>query len=271
MEHIDEPVILGRPPSPRRSRTTLPPLELGPYLRLLREQMMLSREKAAPLVPLSAAYLAQLETSVRWPTREALDRIAAGYRLDEDQKSHLRALHAPSSELVSTADLRHRISQNRGLMQQLADFDARGVIAAYLDPTWSVLAANESFRRALPGWAEADAGVGWFLTPTARGVLIEWKHEVTLLIRFLKGDLARYRRSARTAALLELLGSDEDLYRLWRTDSGVARERLEELMLLRDETGEQFSVSVQTGRLDTHSYVRHVLGIRKPHSHSDSE
>ena len=243
---------------------------LGLYLRWLRESRGVSQEKAARNVPMSTVHLGAIENGKRVPSRHTLNSLMDGYQTDAAQRRHAHELLAPPTPLVPTRELRTRISSTPGLVDRLHDLEAVGLIAAYLDPTWGVLEANTGFRRAFPGLADAN-WVQWFFGPVARHIFTDWEHEASLLVRLLKADLAPYRSALTVRGLLKELERDDDFYRLWSTENTPAYGRDDsDVMHLRErDSGTPFSLSVQTSRLDTHSYVRHFLGIRKP-SHGNA-
>ena len=251
-------------PAAAKIRPGLMVPSLGQYLRAEREARGLSRERVTAVATMSAAHLAAIEKEIRVPGRQILQLLADRYDLDDAARSHLEALHAPALDFVPQ-QLREQVAATPALAERLADLDTVGLIAAYLDPAWNVLAANNTFRRTFPGLAEAPVGAQWFFGPVARQVLVDWDHETALLVRFLKADLARYRVAPATWRLLRQLERDDDFYRLWSADTAVAVGRdTGDLMRMRElTTGTMFSVGIQTGRWDTSISIRHFLGIRK--------
>lgn len=61
----------------------------APTLKAMREGRGLSQSKLAKRAEVSHSYVSRLESGERNPTREAVDRLAAALRLDDEERDDL--------------------------------------------------------------------------------------------------------------------------------------------------------------------------------------
>jgi transcriptional regulator with XRE-family HTH domain len=139
-------------------------------LRLIREDLGLSRFTAHDRHGISASYLFEIETDRYIPKLEALEMIIAGYTVDSLLGRHVRELRAPPEDLAPVDKLRQAVTDNVDWISHLDDLERRDVLAAYVDPIWDILACNDLFRSALPGIEKTDSIPIWIFSPIAQTV-----------------------------------------------------------------------------------------------------
>lgn len=196
---------------------------LGSFLRQVRENIIIARtgrslprERAAQRIGLSVYYLSQVETGVRTPTADALRLVAEGYQLTADQAAYLHTLRDPPQPLPET--LCTPTEDLRTLTDRLTDFDSGGIVAAYFDPLWNLIAANPSFARAFPGMDEPGRNwVSWHFSDSGRHHLHNWDAESALMAALLKPGLARHRESDSAHRLLDRLRTRSGFAAAWNT------------------------------------------------------
>ncbi|WP_433710173.1 helix-turn-helix domain-containing protein [Nocardia sp. CA-084685] len=206
--------------TPQQHLPTLPTT-----LRLIRDHLRLSRVTAHARHGISPSYLSQIERGERTPSIETLEMIIAGYKLTPVLARHLWDLRTPAQDLPAVENLRQCVNENVGLMAYLHDLEVRGVLAAYVDPMWNVLACNGLFWSLTPDLNETKCIPAWLFSPIARTVLLQWRSEAAYSVATIKGALARYRGSEQAHALIRRLHSDKDFQELWSGTIDVAYGR----------------------------------------------
>ncbi|WP_433206659.1 helix-turn-helix domain-containing protein [Nocardia sp. CA-107356] len=246
----------------------LEPPTLGRYLLQIRELKGLSREKACAHIPLSAAYLGQIESGVRVPRPEALKFLAIGYELSSAQFKHLRNLREPSLDLVGHEQMRARLRATPAVLERLDDLARAHMLAGYFDPLWHVLVANHWLYELFPDLDRAGNLVVWHFLPVAKDILLEWEREAHVMVQMLKAAVGHHRKSALAQQLLTRLGRNEDFYRLWTTSTEIAYGRhATEHLHLRMGENRLSSISIETSTIDDgNTYYRMFLGVCKPTS-----
>lgn len=249
---------------------TLP--SLGRYLRQIRERQhhpgtrrRLSREQAARRIGLSAAYLNQIESDRRVPTRQALQLLATGYGLSEAQFEFIKELRDPPVELRDLTDTRQRHTATAAMAERLARLDQWQIMAGYFDPLWYLVSANHSLRQAFPGLKEAGNLAVWCLSPTAEPVLLDPPREIAQMAALMKTALGRHRSSAAAERLLRQLARSARFRTAWTGDIDVAYTRRPSDPLYIKQGRDVFAVSVEDSIIpDGATYLRLILGIRTP-------
>ncbi|MBF6326639.1 helix-turn-helix domain-containing protein [Nocardia cyriacigeorgica] len=188
---------------------------LGSACLQIRNALGISRATAYLRHGVSTTYLAKIESDRTMPSLEVLEQLIAGYRCGPHQARYLRELRAPAVDLDAPDKLRQLVAGDTALMAQLTDLTNRGILAAYVDPLWNILACNNGFRAALPGIESTDCIPTWLFTPEARDVLVEWEAETARAIATTKPVLARYRDSIQVRDIMRRLGPNKDFQRLW--------------------------------------------------------
>ncbi|WP_433678805.1 helix-turn-helix domain-containing protein [Nocardia sp. CA-119907] len=249
----------------------LEPSTLGRYLLQIRELKGLSREKACAQIPLSAAYLGQIESGVRVPRPEALKLLAIGYELSSAQFKHLRELREPSVDLVGHEQMRARLRATPGVLERLDDLARAHMLAGYFDPLWHVLVANHWLYEVFPDLDRAGNLVVWHFLPVAKDILLEWEREAHVMVQMLKAAVGHHRKSSLSRQLLTRLGRSDDFYRLWTTSTEISYGRHStEHLHLRPGVNQLSSISIETSTVDdVNTYYRMFLGMRKPASATD--
>lgn len=233
-----------RPRPTDRERPHIP--TLGSACLQIRSALGISRATAYLRHGVSTTYLADIENDRVMPSLEVLDQLITGYRCDTHQARYLRELRVPAVDLDPPDKLRQLVADDAALMAQLADLTDRGILAAYVDPLWNILACNTGFRSALPGIEATDCIPTWLFTPAAREVLVEWEAETARAIATTKPVLARYRTSIQVHDIMRRLTRNKDFQRLWTPTVEVIYGRpVTDLLHIRDpNTGELTSLHV---------------------------
>ncbi|MFD6106220.1 helix-turn-helix domain-containing protein [Nocardia salmonicida] len=175
---------------------------LGHTCRLIREQRGCSRDAAAACLKVSRSYLADIERDRRTPTEAFLEHIIIGYQLDAILARHLRELRAAAIDLEPTAVLRKAVTANPALMAHLHE---RSDLAAYIDPTWTVLACNDAFQQAGPGLGTGVSIPVWTFSDDAKRQLPNWSFEADHMVAIIRGFVGRYRSSEQVQTLFRHL------------------------------------------------------------------
>ncbi|MGV9663661.1 MmyB family transcriptional regulator [Nocardia niigatensis] len=154
------------------------------------------------------------------------DRVSVGDRAlsvlgdamcdDEHERAHLRALAGRPDATLDEAASAEDVAM---LLDRLTSLPAAWVV------NWGVAAANDGYRRLLPGLVEAKTMPHWlFGDPRAKLVLPTWQHEATVVTGMLRHHYAAVPEFGCTAELVrELAASHGEFRRLW--DSGVVYVR----------------------------------------------
>ncbi|MEV0027932.1 helix-turn-helix domain-containing protein [Nocardia sp. NPDC050793] len=241
---------------------------LGRTCRLLRRERKLTFAKAYALHGVSRSYLSDVEKDTRPPSLDILERMIEGYDPDPLMARHLRELRAPAEDLPPTDYLRQCVRENTAAIDHLRDLDDRGVLAAYLDPLWNMLACNSTFRTATPGLGDTVLLPAWLFSPSARDFFLDWSSEATHTVASHKAILGRYRDSEQARHFMQILGQNPEFVRYWTASIRVAygRNASDLLHLLDPTTGEPASYSLSISNLTQSEHVLLVTAIRKPYS-----
>ncbi|RBO78361.1 MmyB family transcriptional regulator [Nocardia puris] len=181
----------------------------------LRHHHNLSRESVAHQAGISVSYLHQLIQKRTIPGPRAFDGLVRVFDLTPAQRRHLHELIQPSAELALTADMRRHLT-NLGVHAHLNHLDTRDILAAYTDPLQTVLHANRTFHRVMPGLAEADHNIiQWMLTPTARDIIDNWDGELRYFVTLLRPALGRHRDAPRARTLFRNLRTHREFREAW--------------------------------------------------------
>ncbi len=188
---------------------------LGTTLRLIREDLGLTRVTARDRHGVSSTYLYEIETDKYTPKLETLDALIAGYKVNSLLARHLRELRSPPVDLVPSGTLRRGVTANRDWMSHLDDLQHRGVLAAYIDPIWNVLACNDLFLSTMPGLEKTYSVTAWIFSPIAKEVWPDWEKEAAWNVAYDKAILGLYRNSLQVHDLIRHLGPNSEFRRLW--------------------------------------------------------
>ncbi|MFC8529208.1 hypothetical protein [Nocardia sp. NPDC057227] len=258
------------PPTPGTAGTgQLPRLPaLGDSLRVVRENLNLSRSKAYARHGVSASYLFEIEVNGYVPGLETLDKIIDGYRLGPALARHLRELRAAPEDLAPLSKLHECVTSNAAHLAHLADLEGRGIIAAFVDPLWNILACTDALRANLPGIDETWSVPAWTFSATARQIIIDWEYEATHSVATLKSTLGRYRDSEQARTLIHRLRPNRDFQRLWNTSIDVTHTRdVNDLLHIRDpHTGVPGSCLITVADADQSHNIQLLTAINKPYA-----
>ncbi|WP_435592123.1 helix-turn-helix domain-containing protein [Nocardia sp. bgisy118] len=256
-----------RSPRIRRLRSQVAIPTFGSTCRLIREDLGLSLTRASPQLDIARSTLTDVENGFL-PTLDTVNQIIAGYKVDPLMARHLRELLAPAEDLPSTDYLRQCVREKTAAVDHLCDLDERGVLAAYLDPLWNLLACNDSFRAAVPGQHETDLIPAWLFSPPARNYFLDWPGEATHTVASHKTILGRYRDSEQAQRFVQILGQIPEFVDLWTSSIRIAYGRnTADLLHMRDRaTGDPASYSLSISNVTQTEHVLLVTAIRKPYS-----
>ncbi|WP_109524873.1 MULTISPECIES: helix-turn-helix domain-containing protein [Nocardia] len=267
-EHDRQPTTDGVPFSPSTTRGPgLGDLELpslGRFLRQVRESgtdsrtgRPISRETAAYRVGLSAAYLTQIERDLRTPTPQALQLLTTGYGLTAAQTRHITELRAPPVPAPPIDTMRARVENNPAIRRRLRGLGRAGVLAAYFDPFWNLLAANPEMHQTFPGLEQTGNLALWYFSREARERLPEWDLEAAAVVSALKATLGVHRRAVGARAVLAQLQHDSDFRRLWTHTTDIAYHRDRATPLRIHVAGQVRELDIETSVIsDVHSHTR---------------
>ncbi|MEU7765072.1 helix-turn-helix transcriptional regulator [Nocardia sp. NPDC049190] len=234
----------------------------------MREDLGLSRAEARDRTGLSEGYLFEIERGKHVPSLEALEKLITGYSLNLMQGRHLRELRAPTQDLLPTAQLRESLITNDVLMSYLQALEKRGVLGAYTDPVWNVLASNDSFRAALPSLEEHGESIpAWLFSPTAKPIVIEWEREAAHAAAILKAIFGRYRASEQVRNLMRRLRPNHDAEQLWGSSTNVAygRDASDPLHWRNPSSGQPNSYVMTVSGVNQNQDALLVTALRRPY------
>ncbi len=262
-------VRLSRRPAHRQpSRSAQPSIPtLSTTCWMIRNHLGLSRVGSYERTRVSASYLSQIESGERVPSLETLDKLIRGYRLDAAQARHLLELRAPAEDLAPAENLRRLVQENGGLMTHIHALEERGVLGAYMDPMWNVLACNDSFRSALPGLDYSESVPVWMFSPAARETVVDWDREAAHSVATTKAVLGRYRTSEQARDLMRRLRPNSTFARLWSSSISISygRNTGDQLHWRDTYTGELISYSLTMSEISQTGDVLLVTALPVPY------
>ncbi|MFI8974149.1 helix-turn-helix domain-containing protein [Nocardia asteroides] len=188
----------------------------------LRESRGLSREQAAVMLKFSAVHLGRFERGEALPSAKIMELIISGYRLDQAMAAHLRDLAIPAIPLSPAEHLRAWVHGDTALISNLERFQVRGILAAYVDPLWNVLARNDLFAEVLPGIDESRSIPIWMFTETGKAAVVDPEAEGAWSVSMLKGIMGRYRDSVQAQDLVTALTPNDEAQRFWAASSDIS-------------------------------------------------
>ncbi|MGY1943941.1 helix-turn-helix transcriptional regulator [Nocardia asiatica] len=211
---------MTRDPELRRSpgsRHALPPRvpTLGNTVRRIRDERGYTRDYAAAMLRISRSYLTDIERGRRNPSPELLELIIAGYRLDSALARHVRELGVAALDLEPTAVLARSVTANDLLIAHLRDLNARGDLAAYIDPIWNVLACNDLFREATPGLERTGSVPVWMFSDNTKPILTDRPFELDYAAASIRAMTGRYRHTEQVRVVFRHLGPNIEFRKSW--------------------------------------------------------
>ncbi|WP_227999097.1 helix-turn-helix domain-containing protein [Nocardia australiensis] len=241
---------------------------MGTTLRLIREDLGLTRLAARDRHGVSSSYLYDIEADKCLPKLETLEALIAGYKVDPSLARHLRELRSPPVDLVPTERLREGVTSDLDWMSHIDDLAHRGVLAAYIDPSWQVLACNDLFLSIMPGLEKTYSIATWIFSPIAKEVWVDWEKEAAWNVAYDKAILGLYRNSQQARDLVGHLGPNREFRRLWASSLDVNYGRDSDALLhVRDPTnGELVSYRLSIAPMVEDMTVLLVTAIPKPYS-----
>ncbi|TQM32667.1 helix-turn-helix domain-containing protein [Nocardia bhagyanarayanae] len=214
------------------------PPTLGTALRQIREYLGLSREAAYAHTRVSVSHLKNIERDDKTPSPPLLDDLIRGYRLDPTQAEYLHNLRGTPHHLDPPDVLRAKILESPRLATHLLDLERRGVLAAYVDPTWTILFSNGLFRTANPGLDEQGSVPVWVFSRAGRSVLADYDAEAHIAVSSVRGVSGRFRGSLQVREIFGRLRNNPEFRERWHTTIDVTFIRPTETPVrLRDDTG----------------------------------
>lgn len=266
-------------PAPRRNQrgkptrpvgnTAIEMPQLGLWLQQVRVDRGLSQRELAGRANISEGYIPKIEAGLR-PGREVLDQLIATLSLSPLQARHTRELWGPPLPLPSIDELRERAA-TAARIEHLERLDESGVMCIYTDPLWNVLAANQSFYRALPGLEETRDNIPLWVFRRRKNyrpsteVAPHWDHEAAFHVASLRGPFGLYRDSPRARDLFNQLRQDASFAQLWKETVAVSYARNgDDYVHLRDpSSGELYSITVDIHEVADVREIRVIQAIRR--------
>ena len=253
---------------PTRPNVSIP--DLGTTCRWIREDLGLTRDEAADVVGFSAVHLGRIERGEREPSLSTLEGVILGYRSDQAMAAHLHDLALPDIPLAPTHYLRTYVQAETALAVNLERFQARGVLAAYIDPMWNVLSRNDLFADALTGIDDVGSAPVWMFSEHAETVLVDPDGERSWAVAMMKSALGRHRTSVQAKELVAALAPSCEAQRLWAASVNVSRGRDSRCLLHAHGTNHS-GISYQLSLTDS-IVAKHIrLITATPESYSGPE
>ncbi|WP_429455153.1 hypothetical protein [Nocardia sp. GP40] len=249
-------------------------ISLGSWARGVRDIHGLSRPRAGLHVGVSGDFLKNLEEGMR-PSEEYLDKFITGYQLDSAQARLTWDLWRPAVALPPVEQLREQIATPERL-ELLALLDRCGIVAAYIDPLWNIVAANESVYRILPetmahtARTAGNLALGMLPPTPARSpiapLLLDRDREIGWLVSNLRGAFGRYRTSPQACRLYQQLRRNRAFTTRWNTSIHVAHGRSpdEPLRLRHPATKLPYTLALQITDVSDLPEVRYLTAWPPP-------
>ncbi|WP_280362540.1 helix-turn-helix domain-containing protein [Nocardia wallacei] len=250
-------------PDPRARVPALPRFAMQ-----VRAEAHRTRRDVYDVTGISDSYLRQIEEGRRPnPSPEVIDMLITAYQLTTAQARHLRDLAMPTpADLPTTDDLRACLLSDPAHLDHLEDLERRGVLAAYIDPLFNVLAMNKLMSAALPGLDEVGNVVEWWTLPVAREVVVDYTEETDYLVAAVKGAMGRYRAARQTVDLIRSLRKHSLINRVWTSRARIAygRPTTDVIRWRNPETGELFTATVHIQRVSDSAQTLLLTVFPKP-------
>ncbi|MGW6730658.1 helix-turn-helix domain-containing protein [Nocardia sp. NPDC055029] len=215
----------SHPDRRRRRDPTPPPVSIPEFSATclwLRKSRGLTREQAAVILKISAVHLGRFERGEALPSAKIMELIITGYRLNQAMAAYLRDLVIPAIPLTPAAHLRTYVQADTTLVLNLERFQVRGILAAYVDPLWNVLARNDLFAEALPGINETGSLPVWLFSEAGKAIMVDPEAEGARTISMLKGILGKHRTSIQARELVTALTPVPEAQRLWAASVNIS-------------------------------------------------
>ncbi|MFD4351572.1 helix-turn-helix domain-containing protein [Nocardia sp. NPDC058518] len=240
---------------------------LGTTCRWIRDANDLTRHQAANMLRISVSHIQRIERGISIPHKNSLEAISRGYRLDPAMIAHLNDLAAPPCPLVPAAHLRAYVLADIALALNLARFQARGILAAYTDPLWNILARNDLFADLVTGIDTSGSIPLWLFSEHSKTVLIDPQSERTWTVAMLKGAMGRYRDTEQAQDLVRALAPISEVQRLWAASLNVSHGRDSRRLLHARDTN-QNPRSYQLALTDSlpAQHIQLITAIPNPYS-----
>ncbi|MEV0855699.1 MmyB family transcriptional regulator [Nocardia fluminea] len=246
---------------------TLP--TFGHFLRWLRDDRRMSRERLAMSAGVSASYVTHLEWGDRdHPARavvEALiDCLGRTRALTVTERRHLFDLAGlPITSTPTVAQLRARISDDA-----LRILDAhRGGVAGYFDARGNILALNSAAQSMLPGLNVGGNGLHWlFGNEIARQVVVDWDSVAHATVSGLRGRIGTFGHADWPEQLLDELGVYPEFRSIWNAGEVTFSSELPMIRLRESMTARPACLTVQVFDVDVVDYpgwLRAFMGTRR--------
>lgn len=246
---------------------TLP--TFGSFLRWLRDDRRMSRERLAVSAGVSASYVTHLEWGDRdHPARAVVeslvDCLGRARALTMTERRHLFDLAGlPITSTPTVEQLRARISDDA-----LRILDAqRGGVAGYFDARGNILALNNAAQSILPGLRVGENGLHWmFGNEIARQVFVDWDTVAQATVSGLRGRIGTFGHADWPEQLLDELGAYPEFCSIWNAGEVTFTSELPPIRLRESGAGRPVSLTVQVFDVDVVDYpgwLRAFVGIRR--------
>ncbi|MEU4712024.1 helix-turn-helix domain-containing protein [Nocardia salmonicida] len=240
---------------------------LGTTCLWIRDDLGLTRDEAADAVGFSAVHLGRIERGEREPSLSTLEGIILGYRLDQVMAAHLHDLAIADIPLAPTHYLRAYVRADPSLAVNLARLQARGILAAYIDPMSNVLSRNDLLANALAGIDDIGSIPAWMFSEHSKTILVDPDSERSWTVAMLKAALGKHRTSVQAKELVAALAPNREAQRLWAASVSVSRGR-DSRCLLHAHGTNRSGVSYQLSLTDSIASKHIQLVTATPESYS---
>lgn len=237
-------------------------MSFGSFLREKRETggpngARIPRRQLAEDSGLSVGYLARLEQGLSDnPSVAVLERLARALKLEGVDIAHFYRSVTNTEQIVYG-------SRSMTVTQEQRDYvdGLNPNLAAFVTREWDVLYGNDTYFTVFPGLREAKNIIVWFfLFSSARDVMVEWEHEASLTVSWLRSLMGQEAVTDRVQEVYNLCSGSPDFLRMWNAPERV-NDRKTPLMKVQDKgTGARTGLSARlwtapTGRDGSFLYL----------------
>lgn len=214
----------------------------------------LSRAALATDSGLSTGYIIKIEQGLALnPSDSALNKISVSLNLNDAEREHLFALArldgASAAHEDETAEPATKITEAEH--QYLGGLNPH--LAAFVDPSWNVLAANDAYYAAFPGLADYGNVLTWFFhCQYAKHVMVEWEAEAQLTVSWFRSLMAAYPSDAHQE-VFDICATSQDFVRMWNIEDVLADRQRPEKILRDLKTRQIYVIQVHLWRPPVYS------------------
>jgi transcriptional regulator with XRE-family HTH domain len=248
------------------------PPTLGGTCLAIRKALGLSRGAAYRAHGVSQSYLFDIEHDIRIPSDTTLNRLIDAYGLDSQRSRHLRELRAPAQNLPATDELGTQLRHHTRLLRHLDYLENHGILGAYVDPLYNILACNDIFRTAWPGSTDTNSLLTWIFQEQSARLAPDRDREAAHTVAIARALAGRYRASGQTKKLLQQLADHDEFTERWISTIDVAYSRSPDELLHRrhPDTGEPVSFIMSMTEVLHTPHISHITLLPLPYHGPDT-